>query len=182
MKKRGKVTALSQYFIDYVRIERLERDMSAPELSKEIAPFDGSSLVGQIEYEYSDAKYTSTTLKKALNHFGKTMQDILPEDLLDNDKLLEKTKILILKKMSIRAALNSLLEEGFFKEPKLRSEITAYYNSFLSEENHKKDSDFSAQLEDLYNEGKLLKIQGDKGQNKEDKLIRFIRNPDFKED
>lgn len=78
--------------------------------------------------------------------------------------------------------LNSHLEEGFFKEPKLRSEITAYYNSFLSEENHKKDSDFSAQLEDLYNEGKLLKIQGDKGQNKEDKLIRFIRNPDFKED
>lgn len=182
MKKRGRVTALSQYFIDYIRIERLEQDISAPQLSREIAPFDGDSLVGQIEYEYSNAKYTPTTLKKALNYFGKTMQAILPEELLDNDTLIEKTKIPILKTMSVKAALNSLIEEGYFDEPRLRSEITFYYNSFLPQENYKKDSDFSAQLESLYNEGKLLKVQDDNGQNKEDKLIRFIRNTDFNDD
>lgn len=182
MRIRGKVTALSQYFIDYFRTERLERGISAKKLSIDISPFEGETLVGQIEYEYSTAKYTPTTLKKALNYFCLTMQDILPDELLDDDKLIEKTRIPILKKMSVKAALNSLLEEGYFDTPRLRSEITAYYNSFLTKEDHKKDSDFSAQLEDLYNEGRLLKVQMDDEDEKKAKLIHFVGNIDLKED
>ena len=182
MRIRGKITALSQYFIDYFRVERLERGISAKELSIHIAPFDGETLVGQIEYEYSSAKYTATTLKKALNYFGLNMEDILPDELLDDDQLVEKTRIPILKKMSVKAALNSLLEDGYFDTPRLRSEITAYYNSFLEQEDHKEDSYFSAQLEELCNEGKLLKLKDDDATDKEGKLIRFVHNLGVKED
>jgi len=182
MRIRGKVTALSQYFIDYFRVERLERGISAKKLSIGIAPFEGETLVGQIEYEYSSAKYTSTTLKKALNYFCLTMQDLLPDELLDDDQLIEKTRIPILKKMSVKAAFNSLIEEGFFDIPRLRSEITAYYNSFLEQEDHKEDTYFSAQLEELCNEGKLLKLKDDDADDKKGKLIRFVRNKELKED
>ncbi|MBK1440745.1 hypothetical protein JHJ32_12160 [Parapedobacter sp. ISTM3] len=79
--------------------------------------------------------------------------------------------------MSVRAALNSLLEEGYFDEPRLRREITEYYNSFFKPEEYKNDNYFSAQLEDLYNEGKLTKLDPDK--SKDEKLIRFQRNPTY---
>lgn len=181
MRTRGKVTALSQYFIDYFRVERLERGISAKKLSVAISPFEGETLVGQIEYEYSAAKYTPTTLKKALNYFDLNMEDILPDELLDDDQLIEKSRTHILKKMSVKAALNSLLEEGYFDTPRMRSEITAYYNSFLKKQDHKKDSDFSAQLEDLCNEGKLLKVQICDEDEKKTKLIHFVRNMELKE-
>ena len=77
--------------------------------------------------------------------------------------------------MSVKAALNSLLEERYFDEPRLRREITEYYNSFFQPEDYKEDNYFSAQLEDLYSEGKLVKLEPDET----DKLIRFQRNPEY---
>jgi len=77
--------------------------------------------------------------------------------------------------MSVKATLNSLLEEGYFDEPRLRREITEYYNSFFKPEEYKDDNYFYAQLEDMYNEGKLIKLEPDET----DKLIRFQRNPEY---
>lgn len=83
--------------------------------------------------------------------------------------------------MSIKAALNSLLEEGYFDIPRLRSEITVYYNSFLSQEDEKIDSDISSSLENLYIEGRLLKIQLGRDDEQKNNLIRFVRNMELKE-
>lgn len=121
-------------------------------------------------------------MKKALNHFGLTMQDILPDELLDDDELIEKTRIPILKKMSIKAALNSLIQDGYFDTPRLRAEITSYYNSFLSKEDQKADSDISSSLESLYIDRKILKIHSNEADEKKGKLIRFVRNMELKED
>jgi len=182
MKQKGKITAFAQHIIDTFRILYYEEGITGRAFSNIITDKANPTRVGNIESEYTIDKYSPELIIKGLNYFGKTMKDILPDTLLDDDVLIEKTKVPILKGMSIKAALNSLIEEGYFNEPKLRSDITAYYNSFLPKENHKRNSDISASLEDLYNEGKLLKVFNDKGHKKEDKLIRFVRNTDFKED
>lgn len=177
MREKGKITAFAQHIIDTFRTLYSDKGISGRKFSREITEDNNPTRISNIENVYNNDKYSPELIIKGLNYFGKTMQEILPDDLLDDDVLIEKTRTPILTGMSINAALNSLIEEGYLDEPRLRSEITAHYNSFLSEKNHKKDSDFSAQLEDLYNEGKLLKVQ-----NKEEKLIRFVRNADFKED
>jgi|GEM_PF-751540 len=182
MKEKGKITAFAQHIIDTFRTLYSNKDISGRKFSREITEGSNPTRISNLENVYNNDKYSPELIIKGLNYFGKTMQEILPDDLLDDDALIEKTRIPILKGMSIKAALNSLIEEGYFNEPKLRAEITAKYNSFVPREKHKKDSDFSAQLEELYNEGKLLKVFNDKGHKKEDKLIRFVRNTDFKED
>lgn len=182
MKSKGKITALAQHIIDSFRTLYLEKEISARKFSSEITDGTNPTRISGFENVYNNETYTPELIKKALNYFGLTMQDILPEELLDNDQLVEKTRIPILKQMSIRAALNSLLEEGYFNTARLRSEITTYYNSFLAETAHKKDSDFSAQLEDLYNEGKLLKVKVSDEDESKTLLIRFVRNKEYKED
>jgi len=175
MGDKGRITPLAQYVIDVIRLRRLELGISGKLLSKRISPFGGDSIVGGIERESTSLKYTTATLKKALKELGLSMDDILPNKLLSDDTLQDKTKIPILKGMSVRAALNSLLEEGYFNEPRLRREITEYYNSFFQPEDYKEDNYFSAQLEDLYNAGKLVKLEPDAT----NKLIRFQRNPEY---
>ncbi|MCY4779262.1 hypothetical protein ORI89_06345 [Sphingobacterium sp. UT-1RO-CII-1] len=182
MKPKGKITVLAQHIIDTFRTLYSEEGISGREFSRRITEGSNPTRVAGFENIYNNESYTPEFTKKALNYFGVTMQDILPDELLDDDQLVEKTRIPILKKMSVKAALNSLLEEGYFDTPRLRAEITTYYNSFLPQENHKKDSDFSAQLEDLYNEGKLLKVQMADEDKKKAKLIRFVRNMELKED
>lgn len=153
----------------------MELGISGKKLSKLISPFGGDSIVGGIEREATSLKYTTTTLKKVLKVLKLSMEDILPKEILSDDTLQDKTKIPILKGMSVKAALNSLLEEGYFDEPRLRREITEYYNSFFQPEEYKEDNSFSAQLEDLYNEGKLIKLEP----NGPNKLTRFQRNPEY---
>lgn len=182
MKPRGKITALAQFILDEFRILYLEKGISGRKFSREITEGTNSTRVSGFENIYNNETYTPELTKRALNYFGLTIRDILPDELLDDDQLMDKTRIPILKKMSVKAALNSLLEDGYFDTPRLRSEITAYYNSFLEKEDHKENSYFSAQLEDLCNEGKLLKLRDDAATDKEDKLIRFVRNMEMKED
>lgn len=181
MKQLGKITAFTQNIIDTFRTLYSEEGISGREFSRRITGDPLSTRVGNIENIYNNDKYSPELMKKALNYFGLTMQDILPDELLDDDQLIEKTRIPILKKMSVKAALNSLLEEGYFDTPRLRAEITAYYNSFLEKEDHKENSYFSAQLEELYNEGKLLKLKDDDATDKEGRLIRFVRNMELEE-
>lgn len=182
MKPKGKITAFAQHIIDTFRVLYLENEISGREFSRIITDQTNSTRVGSIESEFNNDKYSPELIKKALNYFGLTMQDILPDELLDDDHLVEKTKIPILKQMSIKAALNSLIQEAYFDTPRLRAEITSYYNSFLSEEDKKIDSDISSSLESLYIEGKLLKVQPNDADKDKVKLIRFERNMDFKED
>lgn len=182
MKAKGKITAFAQHIIDIFRTLYSEEGISGRKFSRAITEDSNPTRVGNIESEYNNDKYPPQLISKALNYFGKTMQDILPEELLDDDILLEKTKIPVLKQMSIKAALNSLINEGYFDEPRLRNEIRDYYNSFLPKEHHKSNSSFSASLEDLCNKGKLLKILPEEQEAKTTELIRFIRNPNFKEE
>jgi len=182
MKPKGKITAFAQHIIDTFRVLYLEEEISGREFSRIITDETNPTRVGGIESEYNNEKYSPELTKKALNHFGLTMQDILPDELLNDDQLIEKTRITILKKMSIKAALNSLIQDGYFDTPRLRAEITSYYNSFLSEEDKKADSDISSSLESLYIEGKILKIQSNDADDKKGKLIRFVRNMELKED
>ncbi|MEN5379206.1 hypothetical protein [Sphingobacterium kitahiroshimense] len=180
MKPKGKITAFAQHIIDTFRVLYLEEEISGREFSRIITDYTNPTRVGNIESDSNNDKYSPELIKKALNHFGKTMMDILPDELLDDDKLIEKARIPILKKMSIKAALNSLLEEGYFDIPRLRSEITAYYNSFLSQEDEKIDSDISSSLENLYIEGRLLKVQLGNDDEQKTSLIRFVRNMELK--
>lgn len=181
MKPKGKITAFAQHIIDTFRVLYLEEEISGREFSRIITDHTNPTRVGSIESDSNNDKYSPELIKKALKHFGKTMMDILPDELLDDDQLIEKTRIPILKKMSIKAALNSLLEEGYFNIPRLRSEITAYYNSFLSQEDEKIDSDISSSLENLYIEGRLLKVQLGGDDEQKTNLIRFVRNMELKE-
>lgn len=181
MKSKGKITAFAQHIIDTFRVLYSEEGISGREFSRIITEETNPTRVGSIESEYNNDRYSPELTKKALNHFGLNMQDILPDELLDDDQLIEKTRIPILKKMSIKAALNSLIHDGYFDTPRLRAEITAYYNSYLSEEDKKLDSDISSSLESLYIERKLLKVQMDDEDEKKAKLIRFVRNMDLKE-
>src|SRR5690606_7926844 len=173
MEKRGRGTPLAQYIIDRIRARRLELGISVKELSSEIAPFGGDSIVGTIESPKRSAKYTPTTLKKAIAYLGLNMADVLPNTLLPDDTLQDKTKIPILKGMSAKAALRSLLEEGYFHEGRTRYEVREYANRFFDDE--KPENFFDPSLEDLYNEGKLIKLEPD-GTNK---LIRFQQNPNY---
>ncbi|MBD1425662.1 hypothetical protein [Sphingobacterium arenae] len=182
MKPKGKITALAQHIIDTFRTLYLENGISGRKFSHDITEGSNPTRVSGFENIYNNETYTPELTKKALNYFGLRMEDILPDDLLDNDELIEKTRIPILKQMSIKAALNSLLEEGYFDTPRLRAEITSYYNSFLPEPDHKQDSDFSAQLENLYNERKILKVRLDDEDERKAKLIRFVSNMELKED
>jgi len=177
MKKPSKVTPLDQHIIDKIRIRRLEKNLSGRELSRRVTLSENPTRIGGIESPLKNNKYTSSILKKVVAELDWTLHDVLPDELLSDDTLQDKTKIPILKGMSVRAALNSLLEEGYFDEPRLRREITEYYNSFFKPEEYKNDNYFSAQLEDLYNEGKLTKLDPDK--SKDEKLIRFQRNPTY---
>lgn len=181
MKPKGKITAFAQHIIDTFRVLYLEEEISGREFSRIITDHTNPTRVGSIESDSNSDKYSPELIKKALNYFGKTMMDILPDELLDDDQLIEKTRIPILKKMSIKAALNSLLEEGYFDIPRLRSEITVYYNSFLSQEDEKIDSDISSSLENLYIEGRLLKVQLGRDDEQKNNLIRFVRNMELKE-
>ncbi|WP_257670915.1 hypothetical protein [Parapedobacter tibetensis] len=54
-------------------------------------------------------------------------------------------------------------------------EISEYANRFFDDEKPK--NFFDPSLEDLYNEGKLVKIDPDKSNN--EKLIRFQRNLEY---
>lgn len=182
MKSKGKITAFAQHIIDTFRTLYSEEEISGREFSRIITDETNPTRVGGIESEYNNDKYSPELIKKALNYFDLDMQDILPDELLDDDKLIEKTRIPILKKMSIKAALNSLIHDGYFNTPRLRAEITAYYNSYLSVEDKKLDSDISSSLESLYIEGKLLKIQMGDEDEKKAKLIHFVGNIDLKED
>lgn len=159
-----------------MRARRLELGISAKELSEQISLFGGESVVGNIESVSTSLKYTTSTLRKAVEALDWTLKDVLPNELLDDDTLQDKTCIPILKGMSIKAALNSLLEQGFFDEPHDIKAVTAYYNTFFKPEDQKVDSDFSAQLEDLYNEGKLTKIPADRP--KGETRLKFVRKGD----
>lgn len=181
MKPKGKITAFAQHIIDTFRILYLEEEISGREFSRIITDHTNPTRVGSIESDSNNDKYSPELIKKALKYFGKTMMDILPDELLNDDQLIEKTRIPILKKMSIKAALNSLLEEGYFDIPRLRSEITAHYNSFLSQEDEKIDSDISSSLENLYIDGRLLKVQLGSDDEQKTNLIRFVRNMELKE-
>ncbi|SKB51904.1 hypothetical protein SAMN05660226_01842 [Parapedobacter luteus] len=172
-KKPAKITPLAQYFIDRIRERRLELGISPEKLSREISPFDGDSIVRKIENEFTSNKYTPGTLKKAAYYLGLTMEDILPDTLLPDDTLQDKTKIPILKEMSAKAALRSLLEEGYFDEGRTRYEIREYANRFFDEE--KPENFFDPALEDVYYEAKLIKVEADES----NKLIRFQRNPTY---
>ena len=182
MKSKGKITAFAQHIIDTFRILYLEEEISGREFSRIITDQTNPTRVSGIENIYNNEAYPPELITKALKHFGKTMQEILPDDLFNKDELVEKTRIPILKRMSIKAALNSLIESGYFDEPRLRSEILDYYNAFLPNEDHKKNSDLSAQLEDLYNQGKLLKIQPEENEDTGRSFIRFLRNKVYKDD
>ncbi len=175
MKKPSKITPLDQYIIDKIRTRRLEEGLSGRELSRRVTLSENPTRIGGIESPLKNNKYTSSILKKVVKELGWTVHDVLPKELLSDDTLQDKTKTPILKGMSVKAALNSLLEEGYFNEPRLRREITEYYNSFFQPEDYKEDNYFSAQLEDLYNEGKLIKLEPDET----NKLIRFQRNPEY---
>ena len=175
MKKSVKITQFSQRLIDNCRIRRLEKGKSQKRLSEKVSESQNTSIIGNIENPGRSGKYTTSILKKVVKELDWTMSGALPDKLLSDDTLQDKTKIPILKGMSVRAALNSLLEEGYFDEPRLRREITEYYNSFFQPEDYKEDNYFSAQLEDLYNAGKLIKLEPDET----NKLIRFQRNPEY---
>lgn len=180
MEKVGRITPLSQYIIDRIRERRLELGISAKMLSEKISQFNGDSVVGNIESIKTSLKYTTSTLKKAVKALGWTLKDVLPAELLPDDTLQDKTKIPILKGMTMPAILNSLLEEGYFDEPRDRNEITAYCNTFYDKDNQKEVTDFSAALEDFYLKHSLIKIEPNK--EKGEKLIKFQKNPDNKEE
>lgn len=182
MKPKGKITALAQYIIDSFRILYFEKGITGRKFSSDITEGSNPTRVAGFENIYNNETYTPELIKKGLNYFDMTMDELLPDELLDNDKLIEKTRIPILPKMSIKAALSSLIAEGYFDTPRLRSEITKYYNSFIPKDDHKINSDISASLESLYNEGKLLKQNAVNSDKKRTGLIQFIRNMDFKED
>lgn len=171
MKQKGRVTPFTQYLIDGIRVARLEQNISGRKLSLEITG-SNPTRIGSIENEYTNDRYSPELLQRAVDYLHMRVEDFFPADILAQDTLQEKTKIPILRNMSIRGALLSLLEEGYFHTPRLRSEITAHYNSFLGPTLRRKDSDFSAQLEQLYNEGLLHKVEPmtDWGE----KLIRFV--------
>ena len=177
MKEKGKITPLAQHIIDTFRTLCLENNISLTEFSRRITPSENPTRVSTIENIYNNDRYSPELIAKGLQFFGKTMEDILPDGLLDDDTLQEKTKLPILKAMSVMASLKSLIEEGYFNTPRSRSEITEYYNSHIAVENHKIDSDFTAQLEDLYNKGILIKVHIDEGTEREKRLQRFIVKP-----
>lgn len=173
MKPKGRITAFNQHIIDVFRTWRSEENISGRKFSLVITE-DNPTRVGNIESIFNNDIYSPKLIKKGLDFFEKTVKDLYPSELLDEDTLRDKTKIIILKEMSIRASLNSLWENGYFDEGRFRSEITEKYNSFFSPDAYKMDSDFSAQLEDMYNQKWLLKIYPK--MDKQEKLIKFIKN------
>lgn len=172
-KKPAKITPLAQHYIDVFRNGRLERGISPEELSKEISPFEGDSLVRKIENQFTSNKYTPATIKRAMVFLKIPSDIVFPATLLSSDTLQEKTKLIILKGMTAIAAVRSLLEEGYFEEGRTRHETWEFANGFYEEK--KSEKFFDPALEALYNEGKLIKLEP----GATNKLIRFQRNPEY---
>lgn len=116
MKQKGRVTPFTQYLIDGIRVARLEQNISGRKLSLEITG-SNPTRIGSIENEYTNDRYSPELLQRAIDYLHMRVEDLFPADILAQDTLQEKTKIPILRNMSIRGALLSLLEEGYFHTP-----------------------------------------------------------------
>ena len=156
MESKVKITPFTQYIIDQVRIRRLEIELSQRDLSLEIS--NSESLVGNVENENDSHKYTGSQMELIAATVKCTVDDLFPDEILSDDTLQPKTKVVILKGMGPMAMLNSLLENGDFKDAKSLNEITALCNqnpNILP----RKTTDFSSTISRLLDQKKLIKIQ-----------------------
>ena len=157
MEESIKVTPLTQYIIDEVRIRRLEQGISQKKLSELISPSEDTSLVGKVESANSPHKYSGPQLELIADKLGCSVQDFFPTDFLPDDSLQPKTKVAIIKRMGPIAMLNSMLENGYFKDERSLNEITADCNKKSGV--IRKTTDFSSTIAGLLDQKKLIKIQ-----------------------
>jgi len=171
MSKEIKIAPVEQYIIDQVRKIRLELQITAESLSKEVSPSGSTGFIGNIESAVKAATYTDHNLniiakvfsEKAaqLNHESikkdYTLYDFYPENFLDDQPRI-KTSVIIPRKEGSTNALNGLIEDLiYFTEPKSQRQITDDTNA--KENMDRKAESFSSPLNYAVKKKKLIKIE-----------------------
>lgn len=139
MKSPVLISQLHLYIINTVRRIRLELGLSQRDISRILYPDTDNNLLGSIESNFRNEKYTDENLNKLAKEFSKidankdyTIYDFYPAKPLE-EILVRKLIIDIPINVQPTGTLNLLLEKdlSFFNEWHSVKEITFYCNEFM---------------------------------------------------
>lgn len=123
----NKITPLSIYIINQVRLKRLILGISARYLS--ILLEHGETYVSNIESALNENQYPPHEYPKLAEALNCTVHDLLPPDEMDQDstgKLVDKVVLSLSNESDLRLVIDRLIAYGFFDHPKALEDISKH--------------------------------------------------------
>lgn len=163
MKNPALISQLHLYIINAIRRIRLELGLTQRDISRILSPEADNNLLGSIESNFRNEKYTDENLNKLAKAFSKinadkdyTIYDFYPKEAL-SEILVEKLVIDIPKNLGPTGSLILLLEkkDTFFDNWHNAKEITNYCNSCMTTD--WKATDFTSVIARAVESGKLIR-------------------------
>ena len=157
------VSQLHLYIINSIRRIRLELGLSQRDISRLINSDADNNLLGSIESNFRNEKYTDENLNKLAKAFSNidpnkdyTVYDFYPTSALP-EALVEKSVIDIPKSLGPTASLTLLLEKehSFFNDWHNAKEITIFCNESMVQK--WKPTDFTSVIARAVESGKLIR-------------------------
>jgi transcriptional regulator with XRE-family HTH domain len=163
MERPVLISQLHLYIINAVRLIRLELGLSQRDVSKYLNSETDNNILGSIESNYRNEKYTDEHLNKLANKFSEILPNkdysiydfYPPQPIIET--LVEKVVVDIPQNIGPTGAITMLLEDKdpFFNEWHTVKEVTKYCNEVLIRD--WKTTDFTSVVARAEIVGKLLR-------------------------
>jgi len=121
----NKITALSLFILNQVRLRRLVLGMSSRSLSEMLE--HSSGYVGMIESTGSQSQYPPHEWPKLAAVLNCTVHDLLPPEKNDSTgEMVEKVVLSLSNEADLNLVIEGLISYGFFDRPKASDEIAKH--------------------------------------------------------